>query len=60
MNDKTYTVTLSRIEWTHVLAAITEIKHDTRRSPFVRQKYAEIGRAIREQIENQPTKETKQ
>jgi len=59
MNDKTHTVTLSRIEWTHVLAAITEIKHDTRRSALVRQKYGEVGRAIREQIE-QSAKETTQ
>lgn len=56
MNDKTYTVTLSRIEWTHVLTAISEIKHDTRRSAFVRQKYGEVGKSIREQIE-QPAKE---
>lgn len=57
MNDKTYTVTLTQIEWTHILAACSHF-HRTYEpmSRLVRAKYGEIGRKIRAQIEEQPTK----
>lgn len=59
MNDKTYTVTLRKIDWTHVLVTITDQTHNSKLSPLVRQRYGEIGRAIRDQIEQSTKEENK-
>ena len=63
--DTPITVTLRKVEWTHITVALSRISHDSKASRLVKDEYAQIGRRIRAQVENQinqnqPNKENKQ
>ena len=63
--DTLVTVTLRKIEWTHITVALSRIAHDSKASRLVKDEYAEIAKRIRAQVENQikqnqPNKEDKQ
>lgn len=53
MNDKSHkpvSVTLSRIDWTHVCVALSWLYHEGKESRLVRERYVDIARRIRDQV----------
>lgn len=51
--DTPITVTLRKIEWTHITVACSHISHDSNASLLVKDEYDAIGKRIREQVEEQ-------
>ena len=47
------TVTLDRIEWTHITVALSHIAHDKVVSHLVKNEYGKIVKRIRDQVESQ-------
>ena len=51
--DTPITITLRKIEWTHITVALSRITHDSKASRLVKNEYDAIGKRIRAQVEEQ-------
>ncbi|MBO4284300.1 MAG: hypothetical protein J5958_06735 [Clostridia bacterium] len=51
--DTPITVTLRKVEWSHITVALTRIVYDSKASRLVKDEYDNIAKRIRAQVEHQ-------